>query len=187
MPRPLTLLRNATLYDPEARGVVDLLVGAGSVLAVGASLDALPAALGHGRFRGRARGAGPLHPHVHLTGGGGESGPSSRVPRVERARSSARASPPASACSAPTGPPARWRGSVATTLALREEGALRDGRDWQLRGARRHAHGLAAPRRGVRRSRARRRRDRHQRSPLVTADARGASRGSRPTATSQAS
>ncbi len=123
MPRPLTLLRNATLYDPEARGVVDLLVGAGSVLAVGASLDALPAALCATVDLAGARVVpGLLDPHVHLTGGGGESGPSSRVPRVEK---SALVRAGVTTCVGVLGTDGTTRTVaelVATTLALREEG-----------------------------------------------------------------
>jgi len=123
VPRPLTLLRNATLYDPEARGVVDLLVGAGSVLAVGASLDALPAALCATVDLAGARVVpGLLDPHVHLTGGGGESGPSSRVPRVEK---SALVRAGVTTCVGVLGTDGTTRTVaelVATTLALREEG-----------------------------------------------------------------
>ena len=123
MPRPLTLLRNATLYDPEARGVVALLVAAGSVLAVGASLDALPAALCATVDLAGARVVpGLLDPHVHLTGGGGESGPSSRVPRVEK---SALVRAGVTTCVGVLGTDGTTRTVaelVATTLALREEG-----------------------------------------------------------------
>ena len=123
MPRPLTLLRNATLYDPEARGVVDLLVGAGSVLAVGAALDAFAAALCATVDLAGARVVpGLLDPHVHLTGGGGESGPSSRVPRVEK---SALVRAGVTTCVGVLGTDGTTRTVaelVATTLALREEG-----------------------------------------------------------------
>lgn len=123
MPRPLTLLRNATLFDPDARGVVDLLVGGGSVLAVGPSLDALPPALCVTLDLGGARVVpGLLDPHVHLTGGGGESGPSSRVPRVEK---SALVRAGVTTCVGVLGTDGTTRSVaelVATTLALREEG-----------------------------------------------------------------
>lgn len=123
MPRPLTLLRNATLFDPEARGVVDLLVGGGAVLAVGPSLDALPGALCTTVDLAGARVVpGLLDPHVHLTGGGGESGPSSRVPRVEK---SALVRAGVTTCVGVLGTDGTTRTAeelVATTLALREEG-----------------------------------------------------------------
>jgi len=123
VPRPLTLLRNATLFDPEARGVVDLLVGGGAVLAVGPSLDALPGALCATVDLAGARVVpGLLDPHVHLTGGGGESGPSSRVPRVEK---SALVRAGVTTCVGVLGTDGTTRTAeelVATTLALREEG-----------------------------------------------------------------
>lgn len=123
MLRPLTLLRNATLFDPEARGVVDLLVGGGAVLAVGPSLDALPGALCTTVDLAGARVVpGLLDPHVHLTGGGGESGPASRVPRVEK---SALVRAGVTTCVGVLGTDGTTRTVaelVATTLALREEG-----------------------------------------------------------------
>lgn len=123
MPRPLTLLRNATLFDPEARGVVDLLVGGGAVLAVGPSLDPLPGALCNTVDLAGARVVpGLLDPHVHVTGGGGESGPSSRVPRVEK---SALVRAGVTTCVGVLGTDGTTRTAaelVATTLALREEG-----------------------------------------------------------------
>ncbi|MCU0634333.1 MAG: beta-aspartyl-peptidase [Gemmatimonadaceae bacterium] len=78
----LTLLRNATLYAPEPRGACHLLVGGERVLWIGASLDALPSALDADEIdlAGARVIPGLIDAHVHLTGGGGESGPQSRVP-----------------------------------------------------------------------------------------------------------
>ncbi len=83
-----TLIRNAELYDPLPRGRRDLLVAGGSIVWAGAALDALPAGpvveeidLGGHRVI-----PGLVDCHAHITGGGGEAGPHSRVPPVELSR-----------------------------------------------------------------------------------------------------
>jgi beta-aspartyl-dipeptidase (metallo-type) len=70
----LTLLRNAEIYAPEPRDARHLLVGGGKVLWMGRDVG------GHRLVPGLVDG------HVHLTGGGGESGPESRVPPVPLTR-----------------------------------------------------------------------------------------------------
>jgi beta-aspartyl-dipeptidase (metallo-type) len=79
----LTLLTNAELYAPDKRGRRDILVGGGTVLAIGERL-APPAIDGVSvvDLAGARVVPGLVDSHVHLTGGGGESGPASRVPRV---------------------------------------------------------------------------------------------------------
>lgn len=74
----LTLLRDAELYAPEARGRVDLVIGGGRVLAIGHGLSA---PFGDVIDLGGARVIpGLIDAHVHVTGGGGEGGFASRVP-----------------------------------------------------------------------------------------------------------
>lgn len=82
----LTLLRHARLASDE---VVDLLVAAGRIAAIGALADRVGqrAPLG-GLVRsvdleGRRVLPGLVDAHVHVTGGGGERGFSTRVPRVD--------------------------------------------------------------------------------------------------------
>ena len=98
MPATLTLLRNAEIYDPAARGRHDLLVSSppsasgasgGIILAMERSFDlaGLDALIGPGvcevvDLAGARVIPGLVDSHVHLTGGGGESGPASRVPSV---------------------------------------------------------------------------------------------------------
>lgn len=84
MPTSLTLLRNAEIYDPGKRGRHDVLVGGGEILAIAPSIADLPRDLGCEVIdAGGARVIpGLVDSHVHLTGGGGESGPASRVPPV---------------------------------------------------------------------------------------------------------
>ncbi|MCA9673675.1 MAG: beta-aspartyl-peptidase [Kofleriaceae bacterium] len=77
----LTLLRNAELYAPEARGRRDLLIGGERVLAIGEALPATPLA-DEVDLAGARVIPGLIDGHVHLGGGGGESGFASRVPPV---------------------------------------------------------------------------------------------------------
>ncbi len=84
----LTLLSNATLYAPAPRGPAHLLVGGEAIVWIGAERPALPAGLGVQEIDlgGRRVIPGLVDGHVHLTGGGGEAGPHSRIPPVEPGR-----------------------------------------------------------------------------------------------------
>jgi beta-aspartyl-dipeptidase (metallo-type) len=78
----LRLLRHATVFAPEPRGVCDLLVAGERLVWLGPRLDALPAALAveETDLQGRVVIPGLVDGHAHLTGGGGEAGPHTRVP-----------------------------------------------------------------------------------------------------------
>ena len=82
------LLRNAELYDPEPRGRAHLLVAGERVVWVGTEVPALPASLGVNEhdLEGRPVLPGLIDGHVHLTGGGGEAGPNTRVPPLGLSR-----------------------------------------------------------------------------------------------------
>ena len=82
----LTLLLNAELYDPEPRGRVHLLVGGERVLWVGRDVPALGVPVEECDAAGRRVIPGLIDCHVHLTGGGGEAGPDTRVPPVPLSR-----------------------------------------------------------------------------------------------------
>jgi beta-aspartyl-dipeptidase (metallo-type) len=84
----IELLRNAQLYAPEPLGVAHLLVAGETIVWVGASSPALPAALGirEHDLEGRRVIPGLIDGHVHLTGGGGEAGPNTRVPPLGLSR-----------------------------------------------------------------------------------------------------
>lgn len=86
----LTLLRNADVFAPAALGPRDVLVGADRVLWLGApgALPALPGALDVEEcdLAGLAVVPGLIDGHAHLTGGGGEAGPHTRVPPVPLSR-----------------------------------------------------------------------------------------------------
>jgi beta-aspartyl-dipeptidase (metallo-type) len=78
----IELLRNAELYDPTYRGSMDLLVAGETIVWTGTALPALPATLAvqERDLEGRRVIPGLIDGHMHLTGGGGEAGPETRVP-----------------------------------------------------------------------------------------------------------
>ncbi len=78
----IRLLRNVDIFAPEPLGVNHLLVAGERIVWLGPQLPDLPGALGVETldFGGRRAIPGLIDGHVHVTGGGGESGPGSRVP-----------------------------------------------------------------------------------------------------------
>jgi beta-aspartyl-dipeptidase (metallo-type) len=88
----MLLIRNADVFAPRPLGVSSLLVGGGRILWIGAGKDLpeLPVALGSGStsidLEGRRLIPGLIDGHVHVTGGGGEAGFSTRVPPVPLSR-----------------------------------------------------------------------------------------------------
>jgi beta-aspartyl-dipeptidase (metallo-type) len=82
----LTLLRNAELYDPSPRGRAHLLVGGGRILWVGREVPTVGLPVEEHDLRGRRVVPGLIDCHVHLTGGGGEAGPETRVPPLPLSR-----------------------------------------------------------------------------------------------------
>jgi beta-aspartyl-dipeptidase (metallo-type) len=80
-----TLLRNAAVFAPQRLGHHDLLIAAGEIVAMAPKLPDLPAALGAEvvDLEGRRVIPGLIDGHVHLTGGGGEAGPETRVPALQ--------------------------------------------------------------------------------------------------------
>ena len=83
--RTLTLLRNADVYAPAPLGHHHVLVAGERIVWMGADLATLPAELGAEEIdlRGARLIPGLIDGHVHLTGGGGEAGPQTRVPPVQ--------------------------------------------------------------------------------------------------------
>jgi beta-aspartyl-dipeptidase (metallo-type) len=82
----LTLLRNAELYDPEPRGRMHLLVGGERVLWIGRDLPVVGVPVEEHDLGGRRVIPGLIDCHLHLTGGGGEAGPETRVPPLALTR-----------------------------------------------------------------------------------------------------
>jgi beta-aspartyl-dipeptidase (metallo-type) len=76
------LLRNAELYDPAPRGRADLLIGGARILWIGRDAAPIPRPydVRDTDLGGRRVIPGLVDGHVHLTGGGGEAGPHTRVP-----------------------------------------------------------------------------------------------------------
>jgi beta-aspartyl-dipeptidase (metallo-type) len=79
----IQLFTNAHVFAPEDLGVCHLLIGGGRILGISANRDSLfAAAATEIDLRGKRLLPGFIDGHAHLTGGGGESGFSSRVPPV---------------------------------------------------------------------------------------------------------
>lgn len=78
----MIVLRQAELYAPERLGRQDLLIAGGTIVAMASRLPDLPAALDVAEvdLGGLRVIPGLIDGHVHLTGGGGEAGPHTRVP-----------------------------------------------------------------------------------------------------------
>jgi beta-aspartyl-dipeptidase (metallo-type) len=76
------LLRNGEVYAPEPRGLQDLVVAGDRIVWMGDGLPALPPRLEvqETDLAGRRVVPGFIDGHAHLTGGGGEAGPHTRVP-----------------------------------------------------------------------------------------------------------
>jgi beta-aspartyl-dipeptidase (metallo-type) len=82
-----TLLQGAHLYAPEDRGICDLLLANGKIIAVERDIpaDIVPDCQVI-NLSGRILCPGFIDQHVHLIGGGGEAGPATRTPEVRLSR-----------------------------------------------------------------------------------------------------
>ena len=85
---PLVLIRDADVYSPEPLGRCQLLVGGGRILWIGGMDEPAPTGLPMDvvDLQGRRLIPGLIDGHVHVTGGGGESGFASRVPALPLSR-----------------------------------------------------------------------------------------------------
>lgn len=76
------LIKNANLFSPDPKGICDILIAGQSIAYIGTKTPDLDSSLDVSVVD--ADGAmvvpGFIDAHAHITGGGGESGPSSRVP-----------------------------------------------------------------------------------------------------------
>lgn len=79
------LVKNADLYAPEHRGMQDILIVNGSIVKLAAKLDpsAIELPLTIIDAKGRKVIPGYVDQHVHIIGGGGESGFYSRTPEIQ--------------------------------------------------------------------------------------------------------
>src|SRR5687767_1106242 len=87
----LHLLRNADLYAPEPQGLKHLVVAGETIVWVGETAPTFATDFGVEEHDpgGRRVVPGLVDCHVHLTGGGGEAGPETRVPPVALSRMTA--------------------------------------------------------------------------------------------------
>ncbi|NNG00594.1 MAG: beta-aspartyl-peptidase [Desulfobacteraceae bacterium] len=79
-----TLIKGATVYGPDLLGKKDILMAADKIVAVAEDIS-LPDSLDAETVPAYDRIATPgfVDLHVHLTGGGGEGGPQTRVPEIQ--------------------------------------------------------------------------------------------------------
>ncbi len=84
----LTLVTNARVFAPEPLGIQHLLIAAGRIVWMGDAEPAISTALGVSRHDvgGQRLIPGLIDAHVHLTGGGGEAGPQTKVPPLPLSR-----------------------------------------------------------------------------------------------------
>lgn len=77
-------LQNANLYDPEPKGLQNILIAAGKIIALQSEPIDLPASLEIDRIdlQGAIVTPGFIDGHAHVTGGGGEAGFATQVPPV---------------------------------------------------------------------------------------------------------
>jgi beta-aspartyl-dipeptidase (metallo-type) len=80
----VTLFKNARIYAPENLGVKDILAGGNSILAIAENIEA-PRGIDVTTVdcTGLWIVPGLIDSHVHITGGGGEGGPASRMPELQ--------------------------------------------------------------------------------------------------------
>ena len=79
------LIKNANLYAPEPKGLCDILAVNGSIIEISTNIEAGLLSLPNLLIidaAGKKVIPGYVDQHVHIIGGGGESGPYSRTPEV---------------------------------------------------------------------------------------------------------
>ena len=119
----LQVLSNARVFAPEESGVCHLAIGGGRILAVSQDLEAVSAP--HATVTdigGRRLIPGFIDGHAHVTGGGGESGFSSRVPPLPLSVFTSAGVTSVVGVLGTDDTTRDTRGLLAQTRALREEG-----------------------------------------------------------------
>lgn len=120
----LTVLRNAEVFAPDPLGVIDVWVAGGEVLYLGTERS-IPSWLPPEcviDVEGMRVIPGLIDGHVHLTGGGGESGPSTRVPPLGLSRLTRAGITTCVGVLGTDGTTRTMRDLIANTLGLRELG-----------------------------------------------------------------
>ena len=120
----LTMLRKAHVYAPEDLGVQDVLIADKRIAAIGSDLPAIPSRLEHVEvdLRGHRLIPGLIDAHVHVTGGGGEAGPETRVPPIQLTHLSEAGVTSCVGVLGTDGTTRTVRDLVATTMGLRALG-----------------------------------------------------------------
>ena len=120
----LSLLRQAHVYAPDDLGIVDVLVADRRIAAIGADLPALPSTLEHVEvdLSGHLLIPGLVDAHVHVSGGGGEAGPATRVPPIALTHLTTAGVTSCVGVLGTDGTTRTVRDLVATTLGLRDLG-----------------------------------------------------------------
>ena len=79
-----TLIRGGRIYAPDEMGKRDVLIAAGKIVKIGDRID-LPDSLNAEVVEAEGKNVTPgfIDVHVHIIGGGGEGGPSTRVPEIQ--------------------------------------------------------------------------------------------------------
>lgn len=122
-PGLLQLLRGAEVFAPAPLGVCDVLLAAGKIAAIAPELPALPPELASVHdLRGQRLVPGLIDAHVHLIGGGGEAGPSTRVPPIGLSQLSRAGITTVVGVLGTDGTTRTVADLVARTLGLRDEG-----------------------------------------------------------------
>jgi len=120
--RPAGSVQAPGLGSPEPTEPTDILVAHGTIAAIGRDLDIRGVPLDVVDLAGRHVIPGLVDAHVHLTGGGGEAGFRTRVPRVPLGSLVAAGVTTAVGVLGTDGVTRTLRDLVACALALREEG-----------------------------------------------------------------
>jgi len=120
----LRLVRNAEVFAPEPLGKRDLLIADRRIAAIAPQLPRLPQAIPHEEIdlAGLCLCPGLVDAHVHLIGGGGEAGPSTRVPPVSLTQLSTAGITTVVGVLGTDGTTRSVADLVARTLGLRDEG-----------------------------------------------------------------
>ena len=80
----ITLIRNGTVFAPEPQGKKDILIAGGKIVAIGepGRIEVEGPAIELLDASGKTVVPGLIDPHVHILGGGGEGGPTTRAPEI---------------------------------------------------------------------------------------------------------
>jgi beta-aspartyl-dipeptidase (metallo-type) len=122
----LKLIQNARIFDPDPVGLKSVLIGGGQILHIGddplQALEMQAAKVDVHDAQGAMVIPGLIDTHAHLTGGGGEDGPATRVPAPFMTRFIEAGITTVVGVLGTDGTTRTMRDLVATTYGLRQEG-----------------------------------------------------------------